>query len=915
MVECLWAKKKDNGQYYWLPLIAHLTDTMEVAGWLWNHWLTEGQRTYCFGQIRGFTDINDCEKLVRFLAAVHDIGKATPAFQTQKNYYSGNDIENLLLDRLEKSGFDGISTLNLASPKRTHHSIAGEVILNRFGVKNDIASIIGGHHGKPIDDVEECENQINGYSANYYQTENKSELYTLWDYTQKSILTWALNESEIFSVENLPSLSEPCQVLLCGLLIMADWIASSEQFFPLIPISDLHVEDQDERFESGIEHWYKTLPITPIMPESAVQLYQSRFGFQPRLFQNKIFDHIAKIKEPGIIIIEVPTGMGKTEAALTSAEVLAAKTDRSGLFFGLPTQATSNGMFSRVLKWLDNVSQTYGTSSVRLVHGKSSLNEDMQRLEASQIDVDQGNDGSVIVNEWFSGRKKSMLDDFVVGTVDHFLLTALKQKHLALRHLGFSKKVVIIDEVHAYDAYMQQYLTEALRWMGAYNVPVILLSATLPKEIRKNLVKAYMHGRGINRDRDIIGLTQVSECEAYPLLTVSDGDEIKMFTDFEKEQSRTITVKDLTDEELYDQISKLVEQGGVIGIIVNTVRRAQLIAEFCVNKFGQSMVELLHSNFIAADRILKENNLVDMIGKNGKRPDKKIIIGTQVLEQSLDIDFDVLITDLCPIDLLIQRVGRLQRHDIKRPAHLSNPIVYVVGKNKMLDFEKGAKSIYGGWVLARTQYFLPDIIHIPEDVSSLVQRVYEESHIHLEGELEEKYEEYKEEQIGKIEVEREQAEAFKIDNPKMKIADQNNLIGWLKDPGNSLNEEMATAQVRGIQETIEIIAVKRHGEGYSFFHSNEDISKRIHDQAIQKKLASQTLRLPHSIIYGFGTSKIIKGLEDYNRKYLSEWQQEPWLKGSLGMIFDENGHVQVGNSILEYDNFYGLRRCREDGTV
>ena len=162
----------------------------------------------------------------------------------------------------------------------------------------------------------------------------------------------------------------------------------------------------------------------------------------------------------------------------------------------------------------------------------------------------------------------------------------------------------------------------------------------------------------------------LSAVDSYPLITYTDGGTIKAQADFSKNEDKQIEVKRLEEDELLDTISALLHDGGVLGIIVNTVKRAQELGRKCKSKFGNETVEILHSSFIATDRVDKESNLVKMIGKGGVRPEKKIIIGTQVIEQSLDIDFDVMITDLCPVDLLLQRAGRLHRHNIERPKNL-----------------------------------------------------------------------------------------------------------------------------------------------------------------------------------------------------------------------------------------------------
>ncbi|MGP1406631.1 DEAD/DEAH box helicase family protein [Filifactor alocis] len=248
-------------------------------------------------------------------------------------------------------------------------------------------------------------------------------------------------------------------------------------------------------------------------------MFEARFQFSPKSFQEKISNEISKLEQPGLVIIEAPMGLGKTESALEAAEQLAEKTGRSGLLFGLPTQATSNGIFPRINSWLNSVAQDSEENlSIRLVHGKASLNEEFTDIpNSNNINIDESDEGSVFVNQWFSGRKTSALDDFVVATVDQLLMIALKQKHLALRHLGISKKVVVIDEVHAYDAYMGIFLFRAIEYLGAYHVPVVLLSATLPSDIRKNLVQHYMKGRGVKK-RDIKHQIDELNTIAYPLL-------------------------------------------------------------------------------------------------------------------------------------------------------------------------------------------------------------------------------------------------------------------------------------------------------------------------------------------------------------------------------------------------------------
>ena len=918
----LWAKKEEReSRFYWLPLRVHLADTMNVSRWLWTNWLSDSQRMYCTNSLIPY-DEEVALNLAAFLGAVHDIGKATPAFQIQKGYNNSPDLDVALLERMERAGFWGISSLTLTNPQKTHHSIAGEYLLsNDFNVKDDIGSIIGGHHGKPVDDQFTIEEQ-SAYPANYYQSEDdSSDIYGKWKSVQKAIFQWSLEESGFDSAENLPEISQPAQVIYSGLLIMADWISSNSTYFPLIDISTERITDVFARYRNGINSWGEHFPLQVHSYPAMNDLFIHRFGFEPRDFQRVVYRTISQINNPGIVILEAPMGIGKTEAALVAAEIIAAKTGSSGLFFGLPTQATSNGMFGRVHEWLERLTEDYDTKqSLRLCHGKAALNEEMNNLRRvstpQEINIDEKTNGSVYVNEWFSGRKKAVLDDFVVGTVDAFLLTALKQKHLALRHLGFSKKVVIIDEVHAYDTYMQQYLEEAIQWMGAYGTPVILASATLPQDKRKKLITAYLKGKGVKKREIQFPREMSSNFCSYPLITYSDEKDIILQRNFAALEDRVIIVNKLNEEDLMGKIATLLAGGGVIGIIVNTVRKAQWLGKECKKRFGKNEVDIIHSAFIATDRANKECKLLNMIGKKGKRPKRKIIIGTQVIEQSLDIDFDVLITDLCPIDLLLQRIGRLHRHDIKRPVMHKEPIVYVMGTNDQFEFGKGSEWIYEKYYLIRTQYYLPNEIRIPSDIPILINKVYGEEEPELVKDQMSIYQKSHIQMEALKENKANKALTYRINEPKRIVRPSRyNLIAWLKNPDYSESEEAAAAQVRDIKETIEIIAVRRIGSGYGVFENDESISEQIGEPQIAKELAKQTLRLPNYITIRKGVSKTIDTLEEYNMKYLSDWQKQSWLKGTLGIIFDEYGRFVLNGIQLKYDNEFGLREENENGKV
>lgn len=993
---CIWAKKREtNGQFFWLPLKQHLEDTANVIEHLWDRWLSEGQRNFISAGITSTSqnsldgeepqqknNVKTAKNLAIFLAAIHDIGKATPAFCTKKGYVNSPDLDLILLDKLEERGFEDIRYFNDKDASKSPHNIAGQYLLHEYGVGDDISSIIGAHHGKPVNDRYGISGDGSylgqgAYLNNYYQNgeskfDSESETHKKWDKLQRQVLKWALERSKFNSVKELPAVSQSVQVLLLGLLIMADWIASNEEYFPLINIEQYEVDNNFTRI-NGYFKWAKSDVWKPKEIKNVSERYKARFGsesepeFKPRDVQKSMAETVMNTKEPGIFILEATTGIGKTEAALIAAEELACKTGRSGLFFGLPTQATSNGIFPRIVDWMGKLEKLEMTQndntdsddlyeceleehhkSIRLCHGKAYLNEVFRSL-ASSINVDESenaiSESEIIVNQWFSGRKTAVLDDFVVGTVDQLLMMSLKQKHLALRHLGLSKKVVIIDEVHAYDAYMSQYLKRTLQWLGAYKVPVILLSATLPAQSRLELLNEYQNGRAKNITDDL-ELKRFRENRSnlqlisnqYPIITYTDGYEIKQKSDFPKAADKEIQIKRISDENLKDLLENFSKQGGVVGVIVNTVKRAQLIGSQLLEKFGDETVDIIHSAFIATDRATKEEKLLKTIGKDGDRPEFKIIIGTQVLEQSLDIDFDVLITDLAPMDLLLQRIGRLQRHDIDRDICYKEPTVYIMGLSETLEFEKGSSIVYGNYLLTKTQYYLPDteIIKIPGDIPELVNKVYanEDEEMDIPEDLKRKYSEFKKEHEGKIDSLKVKAKAFQLSSPtkilgsskissptrvsgsskissstpknSSKSAAEKSLIGWLKSGIPVDSEEKASAKVRDTEDTIEVIAVKKIGTGYGSFGTNEDISGRVEEDSIAKELAKQTFILPKLLSKNYNIDDTIDELEKYNRNYLRKWQTSTWLKGSLGIIFDENDKFIVSGVKLKYSKKLGI---------
>lgn len=397
-------------------------------------------------------------------------------------------------------------------------------------------------------------------------------------------------------------------------------------------------------------------------------------------------------------------------------------------------------MFNRVKTWLAEVQPG---AALGLSHGKSIVNAEyagLERWHATEVGVDCGCD-VYSPSQWFTGRKRLLLSPHVVGTIDNILLAGAQVKHVALHHLAFAQKVVVLDEVHAADIYMSEFLERALEWLGASQVPVVLLSATLPASIRQRLIRAYT------------GQT-VDVGDGYPQITIANTATTTIYTppatatktiQFEVLDEPGLLARDTTnaDNSVAALLGKQLSDGGCALVIRNTVGRAQTLYARLKAAFPSDRVLLLHSRFTAGHRAEHTEELLRLLGdtsKGAQRPHRAIVVATQVAEQSLDIDADLLITDLCPVDLLLQRAGRLHRHtgnDSLRPERLRKPAVVVARMrdtaNAAADPHMGfpaspAGFVYPAALLARTAQFLyrTTSLTLPDDVPSVIAEVYEQ---------------------------------------------------------------------------------------------------------------------------------------------------------------------------------------------
>ena len=894
----LAAKTDPQNTGLWLPLWVHSRDTAEVMRRLAIHWLSDGARAALA------LDEALLSKTAYFLGAVHDIGKATVLFQSNITQHLPEVRERLSRQCLFPERF--------AYPRATLHSKASEAILLRLGCPEGIASIAGAHHGKPQENqLNECiEENIDLYKNNYYGKGERDLWFSLW----KQMLEQHLRDAGFASVEDLPVLTIPQELLLTGLLIMADWIASNTSFFPLLSVEDLGGESlYPKRLINGWERIHLPEPWQPpsYLPVD-VDSFEDRFGFSPNEVQQAVLDVAASMETPGLLILEAQMGVGKTEAALAAAETFAAKWGAGGLFFGLPTQATANGIFGRLTAWAQAQSEDTA-HSIRLAHGMAELNEDYQELFPGRAFVEKETpEEGVYVHPWFQGNKQALLADFVIGTVDQLLMAALKQKHLMLRHLGVAGKVVVIDEVHAYDAYMNTYLDRALSWLGCYRVPVFLLSATLPAQRRGELVAAYLGAKSVDRE--------LFSNRGYPLLTWTSGAAVQQRVISHSAGRRQVALQTAREDALPQLLKEALAEGGCAGVIVNTVKKAQAIAGQLQEMLPDCQVFLFHAQFLMPDRAERERVLLERLGKRSspEQRNRLIVVGTQVLEQSLDIDFDFLVTELCPMDLLLQRIGREHRHpghDPHRPPRLRAARCVVLTAED--GFDEGSKAVYGEWLLWRTQMLLPSAVHLPEDIPSLVQDTYgweEQDAIPETGESGHALRQYQLEEKSK----QERASQFTILPPKKSTAfsGPGALDNWMRDE-RARSESQARAAVRDGDPSIEVLVMMRCRDGSVRFLPWQEggaavPTDRPPSREESRAIARQRLRLPGYFSRRWAIDDVIGELEEQNRRFLAQWQQAPMLDGELVLLLDEELSARLAGTRIVYDRERGLTYGKEE---
>ena len=625
------------------------------------------------------------------LAKLHDVGKVSPGFLL---HCSARKVKSLS---------PGLGAISIESRGlETRHARIGEAAVRCWAEKSatiarpdsDWYRIIGAHHGR----------------RESFSLRAEAEIYggKVWQDEREKLIEDLLGTEDLVLTSNEPT---PAQLkVMAGLTSVADWIGSDERFFPPtgLPIpGELYARASNALIQCG----WQSLPVQPGLDFGDIFP-----GWEPSTVQ-KIF--VDAVTGPGLYILEAPMGSGKTEAALFAAYRLMVSGINRGLYFALPTRLTSNRIHKRLEEFLKAITRPPLYSAeplspgVRLAHGDAWL--------------EGGGEEMGIGGGWFLPSRRALLYPFGVGTVDQALLSLLGVKFNFVRTFGLAGKVVIIDEVHSYDEYTGTLIKMLVKELLEIGCTVFILSATLTVALRCLL----------------LGDSTPDSIE-YPLISYNKLGEsflekakVGLVSPDESPEKPSIDIRvrllEFAPGDLVEEVVRRAADGQCVLWIENTVASAQEVYRTICSEMreGEFPVGLLHSRFPRFRRKELEDDWMEALGKDGDRPEGCVLVATQVVEQSVDIDADFMITALAPVDLVLQRLGRLWRHNRPdRPAPFPEVLVRIPpGLEDSGSAEDCRKAlgvngyVYHPCTLYRSFCILKEkkTIHLPEDIRSLLE--------------------------------------------------------------------------------------------------------------------------------------------------------------------------------------------------
>jgi CRISPR-associated endonuclease/helicase Cas3 len=702
-----WGKARpegDDGTEYH-PLVYHCLDVAAVAAAWWEE--DKALRDMFVRACNAEEHI--LKAYLLFFIALHDLGKFDVRFQLKAKELA------LSLSPLFSEA-DISNSRNFDHGRYGRYWFSQERNLYGFNTFDDTElfqwiSAVCGHHGR-------------GFGTGNYYSPSADEAVIEHDHTARK--QWIEELKSLFlepiGIHSLDYLPEP-PALLAGFCSVCDWLGSNTDYFNLKSNADISI---DEYF-----HGQRSIALSALRASGMLGEPLRKGGmdivypdYHPRGIQHLVNQLPV---EPGLTLIEAPTGSGKTEAAIAYASRLLSDGLADSIVFALPTQATANAMLER----LETAGKKLFPDGVNVVlaHGKARFNSDFIKLKDAAIGkTAQGSEEAFAqCAQWLAtSRKRVFLGQIGVCTIDQVLLSVLPVRHHFVRAFGIRKSILIVDEIHAYDSYMNGLLDLVLEAQKKAGGSAILLSATLPSARRSQIVVKW---------GSIISDTESDM--PYPLITHA-GIEVRNWESPEPAEERVIKVTAqptedmLPDDALLDKVVEAATKGALVVIICNLVKDAQKVSQrlsqIVIEKDISIEIDLFHSRFRFKDRQKIEGKVMERYGNGSLRAKGRILVATQVVEQSLDLDFDWMITQLCPIDLLFQRLGRLYRHKLIRPQGFDD-----IPRCKVLVPSGGGyghhSAIYGDErVLWRTQKLLEkaESLVFPRAYRELIETVYAE---------------------------------------------------------------------------------------------------------------------------------------------------------------------------------------------
>jgi CRISPR-associated endonuclease/helicase Cas3 len=881
------------------PVICHLIDVGAVALNLWENVFRRRFRQWLSGRLGLDKDEKACGRWLAFWCGTHDIGKVSPDFQFQ-----GNTCELKRRLTAPEAGFNFAHTGD-----KQQHGVISTVVLNAEltrgqdwpavaeSVARNVAVAVGGHHGFfPTDWIDIC-----GPLGN-----------EKWATARRELLAQL---ARLFGVIGAPSPKptspddQSVWMAVAGLTSVADWIGSNQSFFnpvgnPVLLNSSFNLNDYLKHANLQAQKALKELGWLDREHATSPVKFAELFPFitEPRPLQTALVEIIDGMTEPGLLIVEAPMGEGKTEGGWYAA----ACWDRrggQGAYVALPTMATSNQMFDRVGAFLGGDAEAdTGKKNLMLQHGKAALNDQFEKLKyAARVYDDEKHPSAVVAEKWFAGNKKhGLLAPYGVGTIDQALLAVLQTKHVFVRLFGLAGKCVILDEVHAYDAYMTTLMERLLRWLGALGCPVVLLSATLPRNKRLQLLRAYA-GDDLPEPADVPypRITSVKACRRP-----DEHAEVEHVA-ADASRARTVRLGWLDEDSLAEKLRQSLANGGCATVIRNTVGLAQqmyLRLRDTLKEDGIT-VELFHARFPFGRRMEIENAVLKRFGKHGGSAErnKRVLVATQVVEQSLDLDFDAMFSDVAPVDLVLQRAGRLHRHERgPRPGGVSEPCLWLIEpgeKDGLPDFGR-SEYVYAPFVLLRSYMVLKagETVRMPDDLERFIEQVYGTEPLTIPDGWQTALDQSKEKLKVKQENQQLNALDVSINDPDDSPLEQQSQQLEEDDPEAA---KKIQAQTRDSDPIIQLIVVYQlAGQDYLDAVGQEPFNEAdVPDVPRVRQLLDNEVTISH---YGCFLAYVGRGVP-------KAWREKGMLRHHRIVRVDGDGKSLPGDFFLRVDHQLGVR--------